>query len=246
MNPVKKTTAPEPNQDDDNLQEFDKNMEIKLEQEILTSLIEADPETILKTENTKSVSPDQLNTIIERLSAIKGISRGTTIVGMSTLFMKGASNAGAPDTMEVELYCPHKKVTIILTRYDIATTMEIVVKHKTVRKLAETMAPQIIEASLKKLEKYPMVDLRGDLANRIDRKLSIRNQPELTRKEKICAATYAQWMPNLNALAESDRLAGLLNEDLNARRKKNARGKVIKAQAPKAAPAAGKKQNKKK
>lgn len=223
-----------------------KLLELKLEQELYTSLTEVDENTVISSDTGKQVTLSQFSQIVERLARIKDVDRSTIILGISTLFRKGAANAGAPDTMELDLKCPVTNQITTIARYDIVTVLHNVTGHKTVRKLAETMAPHMIKANLQKLKTNPMQDLRGDLANRIDRKLVTRNEPTLTRKEQICCATYAQWLPNLNELAESERLASLLNEDLNARRKKkSASGKKGTTKTPPPAPKAGKKQGKK-
>lgn len=232
------------NENSQTLEEL-KTLELKLEQELYTSLMEVDESSVISSDTGKQVSLIQVSEILEKLAKIKDIHRSTVILAISTLFRRGAANAGAPDSMELDLACPVTNQVTTISRYDITQVLQSVTGHKTVRKLAETMAPQIIKSSLQKLTSSPMLDLRGDLANRIDRKLAIRNEPALTRPEQICCATYAQWMPNLNELAGSERLASLLNEDLNARRKKNsARSKKANKQTP-PAPKAGKKAEKK-
>lgn len=157
---------------------------------------------------------------MERIARTKEISKKTATLACADLFRKGAANAGAPDSMEVEIACPITKTTTTLSRYDIVMALQLTVGHKTVRKLAERLAPQMLEANLLLIKQNPLMDLKGDLANRINRKLVLRKEEPLTRQEEVCCATYAQWMPNLNELAESTRLKALLDEDLNSRRKK--------------------------
>jgi hypothetical protein len=67
----------------------------------------------------------------------------------------------------------------------------------------------------------------------------------LTREEAICCSTFSQWMPNLDDLANSKRLLSLLNaeQDLNARRKKNANKADFKTD-PNKVPYKGKNPNK--
>lgn len=205
-------------------------LETALLTELEETLSQYDETTIIATESEKKISPEQLNTIIDKLAKNKEIDRSTAIVGMAALFRKGAANAGAPDSMEVDLLCPKTKRITSISRYDLVTVLQLVAGHKTIRKMAEAMAPQMIQGNLSLIEKNPLLNLQGDLANRINRKLFVRKEPPLTRKEAVCCATYAQWMPNLDELAESKRLASLLNEDLNARRKKNSAGDRKKSQ----------------
>jgi hypothetical protein len=92
--------------------------------------------------------------------------------------------------------------------------MQIVLGHNNIRRLAEAMAPTIIAANLQRIERNSSLDLKGDLANRINRKLMNKNQPMLTQKEQICCCTYSQWMPDLDTLAESKRLKSLLETQI--------------------------------
>jgi hypothetical protein len=56
--------------------------------------------------------------------------------------------------------------------------------------------------------------LSGDMAPYINGELRLKNQLTLTSLEMICCNVWAQNLPNLNELAGSDRLQGLLIEDL--------------------------------
>lgn len=94
------------------------------------------------------------------------------------------------------------------------TTMEIVTGIKTIRKLAESMAPTILQTNLHKHYNNSGEDLKGDLATKINKKLINKGIEPLTDLEEICACTYAQWIPNLNQYASSGRLKAILEEDL--------------------------------
>lgn len=191
-------------------------------------LADYDDTIIKKSKSSKDLNKEEVMKILERIKLYKGIGLKATVSAVAALFRKGAANAGASDSLNVDILCPETGVAIEINRYDIVMAMQQVVNHKNVRKLAEAMAPEMISANLRLLEINPLLDLKGDLANRINRKLSLRKEPGLTRKEEICCCTYSQWMPNINELAGSKRLKGLLEEDLNARRKQNAK-KSLKA-----------------
>lgn len=207
------------------------NQDSQINNELTGFLEEFSEDIIIKSESSKTVSLEQVNSVMERIAKTKEISKKTATLACAALFRKGAANAGAPDAMEVEVICPITKVTTTVSRYDIAMALQFTVGHKTVRKLAEALAPQMLTANLLLIKKNPLLDLRGDLANRINRKLSIRKEETLTREEEVCCATYAQWMPNLNEIASSTRLKSLLDEDLNARRKKKNKPVQSKSQS---------------
>lgn len=185
----------------------------------------ADMDTInsIRKQSPSEVSKEQVVQVITKIQKIKDLDFKTTLQAVAALFRRGAANAGAPDTMEIEVSCPATKNAVEITRYDISMAMQSIVGHRNVRKLAEAIAPELISACLKLIKQNPLLDLKGDLANRINRKLSLRKEQALSREEEICCSTYAQWMPNLNELAGSNRLKNLLDEDLNARRKKNSK-----------------------
>jgi len=204
------------------------------DQELIDSLVQGNETVIIKRQGAKDITKKEAKTIINKISRVKDVSERTVTKAIATLFQRGAANAGAPDSMGVDVTCPTTKITTEITRYDIVMAIQQVVDHKNIRKLAECLAPEFISANLQLLKLNPMLDLKGDLANRINLKLRLRKEDALSREEEICCATYAQWMPNLNDLANSKRLKGLLEEDLNARKKRQ--GKAKKTQQTKQNP----------
>lgn len=164
---------------------------------------------------------------VKNLVSAKTISRSTASIAIAGLIRKGAANARARDTMAVEIRCPDTGTITEVSRYDIGMALYRVVKHKTIRKLTEAMASDMLTAALGIIRRDPTADLKGDLANKINRRLlaeAARTPPDktppkmLTREEEVCACTYAQHLPNLNELARSDRLKRLLEEDLLQRK----------------------------
>lgn len=181
------------------------------------------PEEII----TKRLTPADVSAVCEKLAKNKDISKSTATRATAELIRKGAANANAKDTMSVEVYCEETGTATEVTRYDVCMALFSVTKHKTVRKLAEAMAPMMLEANLKVIKRVPTADLRGDLASKINRRIQAKAQnippgetppPPLTREEEVCCCTYAQWMPNLNQLAKSTRLKSLMEEDLMSRK----------------------------
>lgn len=99
------------------------------------------------------------------------------------------------------------------------------------------------------MNKDPTLDLKGDLADRINRNIiaehnrihsrtPTKDRPpieKLTRKEEVACCTYAQWLPNLDSLAGSIRLKDLMELDLINRdksRRPNPGNKDNKTQKP--------------
>lgn len=196
------------------------NKNIEIDKDLIAQLSDLQDGMITSPKSKTDISKQQAKEILTKISKTKDISFKTAAIGVSALFRKGAANAGAADSMQVDVFCQDNKVATEISRYDLVMSLNAVAGHKNVRKLAETMAPEMVMANLELLKRNPLLDLKGDLANRINRKLFLRKEPALTREEEICCCTYTQWMPNLNELALSPRLKSLLEEDLNARRKR--------------------------
>lgn len=196
------------------------NRNIEIDNDLIAQLSDLQEGMITSPKSKTDVTKKQAKEILTKISKTKDISLKTAAIGVAALFRKGAANAGASDSMQVDVLCQDSNVATEISRYDLVMSLNTVTGHKNVRKLAETMAPEMVMANLALLKRNPLLDLKGDLANRINRKLFLRKEPSLTREEEICCCTYTQWMPNLNELALSPRLKGLLEEDLNARRKR--------------------------
>lgn len=196
-----------------------KNPIPEVDNQLMEDLLKFDLSEIQQKESVKVVNKKQAAEIIQQISKVKDISYTSALGAIATLFRKGAANAKAADSMFVDIYSQETGVATEISRYDIIVAMQRVAGHKTIRKFAEILAPEMISVNLKLIELNPLLDLKGDLANRINRKLVLKKLDTLTRKEEICCCTYAQWMPNLNDLAESNRLKTLLEEDLYSRRK---------------------------
>lgn len=95
------------------------------------------------------------------------------------------------------------------------------------------MALTLLPGYINRFNKNHTYDFRSDLVGKLDRKLINKGLPPLTAHEKICACTYTQWMPNLNQLAQSDRLKELFEQDLQDRQqgtRTKAKQKPIKDQ----------------
>lgn len=198
------------------------------ENEVATKQLVDNLSTYVPEENiTKRLTPADINAVCVKLSKNKDISVPTATRAIAELIRRGAANANATDTMTIDVICQETKVTTEVSKYDVIMALFSVTKHKTIRKLAEAMAPIMLQSNLAIIKRVPTADLRGDLANKINRRLlaKAKNTPQgetppspLTRQEEVCCCTYAQWMPNLNELANSDRLKALLDEDLMSRK----------------------------
>jgi hypothetical protein len=199
--------------------------------------LQVSPREIIIQDAPKRMTTEQASLIVDRIAKTQDIARSTAATGIVALIRKGAANAGAPDSMEVQIRCPITKNQTTITRYDIGMALQAVTGHKTIRKLAEALAPLIIKTDIKRIKTDPTQNLKGDLANKINRKLTSRGQQPLTPEEEVCCATYTQWIPDLNQIASSTRLKALLDEDLvESRIIKNNRQKQDQAAKNRPAP----------
>jgi hypothetical protein len=186
---------------------------------------------------SSTMSKEEVQSTIEQLSSTLGIAFDTATRAAAHLFRKGAANARAK-YVTTQIECQVTKRIVTVSKYDIEMALHRTLQTKNVRKLAEAMAPDIIEGNLAIAKRVPTAELSGDLAQKINRKLlkqaqntaiGITPPPPLTLEEEICCCTYAQWMPNLNDLANSNRLKALLEEDYaESRTRRTARKKSTK------------------
>lgn len=205
---------------DTNPNETTSEKENLIDNEMLTQITSQEADNILSTIHSIKISKEDVTNVVRKLAQYKDIAESTAYAGIAELFRRGGANAGASNILSVPVKCNiHKTENCFISKYDVINAMQIVLGHKSIRRLAETMAPTIMAINLKRIEKNPTLDLRGDLANRINRKLIICGQTPLTQKEQVCCCTYTQWMGNLNTLAESNRLKSLMEEDLIVRKK---------------------------
>lgn len=180
-------------------------------------------------------SPDQklkMNTdiaikIATKIAPSNNVDLATTLVAIDALFRKGRANANARDSLSVE-FASGDKTLIILSKYELKKNIESIAGHQNVRRFAEEIGKITIPANIRKHSVNPSLDLKGDLADRINRFILSLHQKEnarvpikysdpverLTRLEEICCCIYAQNYPNLDELAESNRLKYLLDLDL--------------------------------
>lgn len=155
------------------------------------------------------------------LSTSEGIAQETAVMGMAELIRRGGANKNTPLNFCINIRCPEQNYNVPIIKQRVLTSLKAATQNKkTLRALANYMAPQIIEMGLSSLEQYPTRDFSGDLARKINTRLIFRKEAPLTKKERVGCASYAQYIPNLDELTGSNRLSSLLAEDLQIRRSK--------------------------
>lgn len=157
-----------------------------IDKDMLEIMVSTISENIVKTGNAIKVVKEDATAVINKLAQYKDVAGGTCYTALSELFRIGGANAGAASTLSVPMNCPvHQTTNCYLTKYDVCNAMQIVLGHKNIRKLAEVMAPTILAANLRKVESNRELDLRGDLANRINRKLINKNYVDKERRDLL-------------------------------------------------------------
>lgn len=140
--------------------------------ESLANILGTDPTGVIRKQAAVEVTKEQAFQILNRVKKTKDIGLKATAIAVAALFRKGAANSGASDNMEVEAFCAETNSAVSIFRYDLVMAVYAVTGHKTLRKLAEIMAPDMIKANLELVKSNPTLDLKGDLAGRINRKLA--------------------------------------------------------------------------
>lgn len=147
-----------------------------------------------------NISNEHLEKIVQTIGINLEISTERVLAGMFCLFLQGASSAGAPLTMSVDLgngKCMEKR--------NIVNACVAIVGHPFIRRIAETLAYEIGTFAFNN-------KLYGELANRINNKLKAESGENLTELEMAFCSSFSQSIVNL-AEVTSERLSRKLTED---------------------------------
>jgi len=178
--------------------------EINLESLLKKSLEEKIEDTIPNFRKKNAMTEAQVEKIIGNLSFTLGITPERVLIGMMLLFLQGATSAGAPLTMSIDL-----GEGKILTKKNIVDACNMTAQHQYIRRIAETLSAKIGEFALK--NKLP-----GELAYRINNRNKAETGNNLSELEMAYCSSFSQNIPNL-AEVTSERLAKLLAEDYQRR-----------------------------
>lgn len=183
--------------------------------EIIEKAMQSKVEDVVPNFRRKNtLSEDQVGRIIQTISLNLNIAPEKVLIGINLLFLQGASSAGAPNTMSVDLgngKCIEKR--------NIIDACNLVAGHKFIRRIAETLALQIGNFAYK--HKLP-----GELAFRINNKLKADKGESLDEKEMAFCSSFSQAIPNLSEIS-SERLSQLLAEDYQRRFENKKKSKEI-------------------
>lgn len=164
------------------------------------------------------ISEEQIKKIIKSISFSLDISEETAVIGMTLLFLQGAASASTPTSMYVELGGGK-----YMEKRNIIDACVLVTNHKFIRRIAETLAPQIGNFAYKN-------KLMGELGYRVNNKFKAETGESLTELELAYCSSFSQTIPNLSELV-SDRLVKLLAADYQKRfenkRKSNSENKQV-------------------
>jgi len=171
-------------------------------------------------EYSRDVTDQEVQTIVENVRTGYGVSYRTSLNGICEIIRRGMSAKGAPPSSCVEIYCPDEGTAAIFTKRDVDRSVELVCKgRRSLRDLAKKLAPFIVRTGLRRQMVNPSLDMSGDLAKKINNRLVVRQEESLTSSERVGCASYAQDIVGLDKLCSSNRLARLLAEDLELRKK---------------------------
>jgi len=163
-------------------------------------------------------TPKEIDAVVAATVSLFGIHESTALTAISEMVRRGGANVSTPDSFNVELRCPVQNFLAVISKGEIAQLVGRLANGKNMRNLAEGMAEAIVVFGVNLVRRQPGVDRPGDLAKKIDNRLIYEKQPPLTPTERVGCASYAQWLPHLDQLVDSDRLKGLLAKDLELRK----------------------------
>lgn len=163
-------------------------------------------------------TPEEIRSVGKATASAYGIAYPTAIRAIGEMIRRGGANASTPESFTVEIRCPETGNIAIVEKRDIVNFVTRHANGKSCRNLAEGMAEGIVKFGVLSVKANPSIDRPGDLAKKIDNRLKHKREPPLSPLERVGCASFAQWLPNLDELVESDRLSGLLAEDLEIRK----------------------------
>jgi len=148
----------------------------------------------------KKVTPSEYRYLCNKIGNTYGISPKTANIVIGELIRKGGSAKGTPQHFGIEIKCPEEGSTCTVEKRagPVERALTFVSKGKSLKDLAITLAETIIKIGIARQEANPNIDMSGDLAKHLDRRLKSRNDEPLTRTERVGAASYAQDLNNLN------------------------------------------------
>ena len=164
-------------------------------------------------------TPEEIRAVKIAASTMFGISEASAMVAISELIRRGGANASTPHTFNVEIKCDTTNVVTDVSKQDISYLVTRHANGKSLRNLAEGMAITIVCYGVFLVTENPGLDRPGDLAKKIDNRLSFEKKKPLTPSERVGCASYAQWIPNLDELIKSNRVKSLLAQDLELRKR---------------------------
>lgn len=166
-------------------------------------------EDIAPTVKAPVMEKENVEKILQRLANYKYLTPTATFIAVALLFLKGAANKAAPDSMYVEVKA--KDDTMIkVTKGDLFTYYKEITGNRFLRRMAEYLAPDIAAMAERN-------GLQGELAPKLETDLiDLGDETPLTPKEKAWANSFCQGVEGLERLA-SPRLKKLLYLDYQQR-----------------------------
>lgn len=161
-------------------------------------------------------TPSEISNIAEAVRITHGIAKKSALAGMGELVRRGGANASTPESFHITIKCPEESVEANISKRDLTVHVARLANGKNMRNLAEGMAASIVRNGLFWSTKGYL--LPGDLAKKVSNRLAFEKQPPLSPAESVGCASYAQWLPDLDQLVNSDRLKSLLAKDLELRK----------------------------
>ena len=188
-------------------------------------------------ENIKKnmVTKEECKSIVKTLATTHGINESQAFSAIALLFLKGAANRSAPETMSVTVTNADGTKTEVL-KYDVMYACHTVCKHKFLRRLAESLAVEISVFA-------ETQNLNRDLAVALNNCLLAQGDPPLTSKEKAWASSFCQALPGLDTYV-GQCVPAKLAADYNGRfvNKKPKNAPAMPTASPKVAAATKKKE----
>lgn len=174
--------------------------------ELIKNLVENSNEHNTINIDNNEITWNDISLIMDDLANKYRITRKDASIATMLLMLKGAANAGTPDTLSVQINSNELNKIIEIKKYELLSSYRGIMGNKFLRRLAEKLGPDICRLA-------ENIKLSGDLAKKINNRVLARGQSPLNNKERAWCNSFMQGSKELET--EAPRILNLLAEDFN-------------------------------
>ena len=206
-----------PGDDPGNKERKEETIEISKDARELAEEISAIPLANLPgglTSSENRLTSLEISNVLRDIAGMFGIGEKAALGAVSEMIRRGGTNANTPDSFSIDVIDTDNTTTTSIEKRDVVRVItKVFGGKKSIRNLEEGLAESIVLSGITLADRG--VSRPGDLARKINNRLTYKKEPALTPKEMVGCASYSQWLPYLDSMCGSERVTQLLAENLD-------------------------------